>query len=124
MYVYKITGKAAEGRTKLYVAKDKADGITELFKTKPEADKFSNEYNVEKTRRAHNLPPTNKALKKYSANRQRFVRNAEAIQDQANIDKVRQQRTAKARIPQGRLRRCLEALPSDTLGNSRDKRNV
>jgi hypothetical protein len=70
MYVTKVGkegGKDAKGRTKPWLARDRADGKKKYFETRKEAEEFAADYNSLKMRRDNNLPLTNKELKKHTA---------------------------------------------------------
>lgn len=66
MYVGKVKGKEAKRRNQLWFARDRADGVCSYWDTESEARAIAEDYNSEKRRRAYNLPPTNKAQKKYT----------------------------------------------------------
>jgi integrase len=66
MYVGKVRGKEAKRRNKLWYARDRADGVKRSFDTEAKAKEFSEDYNSNKRRRAHNIPPTNKELEDWS----------------------------------------------------------
>ena len=67
MYVGKVSRKEAKRRNALWYARDRADGVFQYFATEAEAEVFKEDYNSNKRRRAHNIPPTNKELKKWTA---------------------------------------------------------
>lgn len=67
MYVGKVKGKEAKRRNLIWFARDRAASICEYFATEKEATEFAEDFNSDRRRRSHNLQPTNKALKKWSA---------------------------------------------------------